>query len=223
MAHEHNGHAVDDDGRRRSGDHAEFAWNAVVGVVDAALELPVDPALPVVHQRRNQVDDAGFGECRNAGRRAPVFQREAGPRVERPEKECGRGIKNHAAAVEFGPGDALAEVGARRTQVAHGFRFAESPQRLAGSGVDGHDLPALADHGVQHAIGKNRCRARSVFDPRSEIVAAPGPGDFELGEVLGVDLRQIGRRARVPGVAAQIAPFALFQTSQLRGRRQGGG
>ena len=127
VSHEHHGHAIDDDGRRGSGDHAEFARNAVVGIVDAALELPVYPALPVVHQRRNQVDDAGFGEIRQSGRGAPVFQRPAGSGVKRPEEEGRGGVKNHAAAVEFGPGDALAEIGARRTQIAHGFRFAKGP------------------------------------------------------------------------------------------------
>ena len=212
VTHEYHHHPVDHDRRRRGGDHAELPGNAVVRIVGP---VPGQPGIPVGHERRDEVEDPGRREGVERHRRTPVLERTPGLGVKRPEEEGGRGDVDHAAAVDLGVSHPLAEVRTRRAEIAHRLRFAEGPERLAGTGVDRHRLAPLPGDGVEHTVGEHRGGPRGVLDPGAEVVATPNPGHFEIGEVRGVDLGQAGVRAGVAGVAAQITPLPVLDTSQL--------
>ena len=219
VADEHHDHPVDHDGRRRARDHAQLAGDAVSRVVAGGA---VQPASPVLDERRDQVEAPGLRKAVERDRAAPVLQRAAGLGVERPEEERGTGDEDHPAAVDLRIGDALAVGLPGRAQVPHRLGLAEGPERLAGSRIDSHHLPAGRGHGVDDAVDVDRRGAVEVVDVGPEVVAPPDPGDLQVGEVVAVDLVQ-GRRAGVPGVAAEIAPLAVLGAGQALRRRGGGG
>ena len=216
MPYQHDDHAVDHDRGRRRGDHPELLGNAMARVIRA---VPSQPRTPVGHQRRNEVDYPVRGKGIYADRLAPALQRSPGLGVQRPEKERRRGDVDDAPAVDLRVGDPLAEVAARRAKVTHRLRLAKGPERFAGGGVNGHHLPPLAGHGVEHAIGKYRGGPRRVLDPGPEVVSAPDPGDLQVGKVAGVDLREPGVGAGVAGVSTEVAPLAALNPRKLRGGR----
>ncbi len=217
VTHQYHDHPVDDDRGRRGGNHSQLLGNAVIRVIGA---VPGQPRTPVGHQGRDEVDNPVRREGADVDRFSPALQRSPRLGVQRPEKEGGRRDEDDAPAVDFGVGDTLAEVGARRATVAHRLRLAEGPEGLTRRGVDRHHLPPLAGDGVEHAIDEYRRGPHRVLDTGPEVVAAPDPGNLEVGEVLGVDLGEPGIGAGVAGVAAQITPLAVFQPRRLR-RGQG--
>ena len=212
---EHDDHAVDHDGRGRAGDHAQLAGDAVARVVAGGA---IQPASPVLDERRNQVEAAGLREAVERDRAAPVLQRTAGLGVERPEEEGGTGDEDHPAAVHLGVGHALAVGLPGRAQVADRLRLAEGPERLARARIDRHHLPARRGHGVDDAVDVDRRGAVEVVDIGPEVVPPPDPGHLQVGEVVAVDLVQ-GRRAGVPGVAAEVTPLAVLGAGQTLGGR----
>ena len=218
VADEHHDHPVDHDGRGRGGDHAELTGNAVAGVVAGRA---VHPAPPVLDEGRNEVETAGRGEAVERDPAAPVLQRAAGLGVERPQEEGGAGDEDHPAAVHLGIGDALAVGLPGRAQVADGLGLAERPEGLAGGRVDGHHLPAGRGHRVEDAVDVDRRGPVEVVEVGAEVIAPPEPGHLEVREVVAGDLVE-GRRAGVPGVAAEVAPLPVLGPREALRRGAGG-
>ena len=219
VADEHDDHPVDHDGRGGAGDHAQLAGDAVARVVAGRA---VQPAPPVLDERRNQVEAAGLRKAVERDRTAPVLQRAAGLGVERPEEEGGAGDEDHPAAVHLGVGHPLAVGLPGRAQVPDALGLAEGPERLARGRIDRHHLPPRRGHRVDDAVDVDRRGAVEVVDVGPEVVAPPDPGHLQIGEVVAVDLVQ-RRRAGVPRVAAEVAPLAVLGAGQALRRRGGGG
>ena len=178
----------------------------------------VQPAPPVLDERRDQVEATTLRKAVERDRAAPVLQGVAGLGVERPEEEGGAGDEDHAAAFHLGVGDPLAVGLPGRAQVPDRLRLAEGPQRLAGARIDCHDLPPRRGHGVDDAGHVDRRGTVEVVDVGPEVVAPPDPGDLQIGEVVAVDLVE-GRRAGVAGVAAEVTPLAVLGAGQPLRRR----
>ena len=208
-------HAVHHDRRRRAGDVAQLARDAEVGIVGA---VPALPGSPVGDQVRQHVDHTGLRETGERHRAAPVLQRPARLRVERVEEEGRTDDVDDPAAVHLGVGHTLPVAVAHPAVEAGGVRLAVGPERLAGGRIDRHHVAALAGNRIEDAVDVDRSRARHAEHARAVVVATPDPRHLEVLEVVGGDLIQ-ARVAGVPGVAADVAPFAGRRFIPLRAGR----
>ena len=187
VPHQHDHHAVDDNGRRRSGDHAELSRDAVIGVVARSTVLP---SSPVRHERWYQVEAPRIRKAIQRHRRPPVLEWSAGLGVERPQEERRTRDENHPAAVHLGVGDAFPVGLPGRAEMPDRLGLAKRPERLAGGELNRHHLSPRRGHSVEHAIDVDRGRPVEVIDIGTEIVAPPEPRHFEVTEVVAVDLVQ---------------------------------
>ena len=166
-----------------------------------------------------QIDHAGFREAFNRHRAAEAFEWSSGCRVQRGQEEAGRDDIDDIAAVEVGIAHALAVVGAHGIGPAPSVGLAVGPQGGAGCRVDGDHVAARAGDRVQAAVDVTRRRAAAL---RLETGAVPGPGDFQIAEVLRRDL--VGRsRTGVGEVIAQGGPLDGVLAPGYAGQQQQAG
>ena len=188
----HDDHAVDHDGRRRAGDVALLERHAHVRIV-------------LVAQVGEQVHGPGLREALDVHRTAEAFDGLAGLGVQRVQEEGGRDHVDDVAPVHVGVGDALAVVLPHRVLPAEGLGLDPVPEHLAAGRVGGDHVALLPGDADQLAIDVDGGRARVNVRIRGSV---PDPLDFELVEVGGVDLGQLGV-ALAAGVAPDEGPVAL--------------
>ena len=185
-------------GEVRGADDDRVLGNHRRGMEADVSGLQVDHLIVVLLQ----VHDAAGSEAAHQG---------AGLRIQRNHPIAGRDVQD-AFLAAVGPvrQPAAGEL-ARRRLGAFAFHFAVHPLELAGRRIQRHDRAPRAAGGIQHAFHHQRRGLKLEFRQRTEMIGLESPGDFELVEVIGVDL--IERRvARAPQIAAVGSPLAVGRT-----------
>ena len=142
--------------------------------------------------------------------RAERLNRDAGPGVERDQAIAGRDVENPLVLAVGPVGQAASGELTRRRLGALALALAVHPHQLAGRRVECHDRAARPGRRIHDALDHQRRRLELVLRPWSEALGLEAPGDFQLAEVVGVDL--IERRvARVAEVGAVGRPLAVLR------------
>ena len=154
--------------------------------------------------------------------------RDAGLRVERDHLVAGRDVDDARCSRPSGQYDeAAARQLPRRRLAALAFVLAVHPQHLAGAGVERDDRAARAGGRVDDAVDHQRRRLEVELGTRAERVGLEPPRDFELVEVVFVDLieRRIAGAGEIAAVGGPLAGFASTGRTRrhiapARGRRR---
>ena len=144
----------------------------------------------------------------------------AGLPVERVQEEPGRDHVDHQPPVHLRVSDPLPVTRTHGFLKASRIRLAIGPQRLSRSRIHRHDGAPITYNRVELPVDVARGGLREVARLRTVVVAPPHPGDFQVGEVVRIDVVE-RRGAGSPGVSALVAPFPFGHVAVLRheGRR----
>ena len=201
----HDDYTVDHNRRRGAGDVAPLERDPLVVVV-------------LVPQIVEQIHGPGLREALDVHRAAEPLDGLAGVGVQGVQEERGRHHVDDVAPVDVGVGHALAVVLPHRILPAEGLGLHPVPQYLAAGRVGGDHVALLAGDADQLSVNVYGRRARVDVRIRGSI---PDPIDFELLEVRGVDLGQLGV-ALAAGVAADVGPVTLGDDAAGRAVRSRG-
>ena len=169
----------------------------------------------------DQIHHARLREPRNRNRLPEAFEMLAGLRVERMQEERGRDHVDHQPPVHLRVGDPLPVARTHGFLKAPRIRLAIGPQRLSRRRIHRHDGSPITYDREELPVDVARGGLRKVARLRPVVVAPPHPGDFQIGEVVRIDVVK-RRGASAPGVSALVAPFPFGHVAVLRheGRRQ---
>ena len=143
----------------------------------------------------------------------------AGHRVDGQQAAIDRVVQDALRCPVSPPRQGAAGAGeAARRLLAIGIGFVR-PQRGAGRRVDRRDAGAAVGH-VHHAIDHQRRRLPVGVRAAGDVGRLPPPCDFQLANILRVDLREWGI-ARVARIAAPGDPFTRLARSNLLGKWDG--
>ena len=184
---------TDDDGVLRN-DRRGVQSDLVVQLVDLLIVVLL------------QIDDAVHAEGGDAM---------TSSRIERDHLVSGRDVNDPCFLAVAPVREPAARQLSRRHLAALALVEAVHPEQLAGRRVERHGRAPGARREIQDAIYHQRRRLKVEFRPRPERLGLEAEGDFELAEVLGVDLveRRVASTRKVSAVGAPFAVHGLAGTA----------
>ncbi len=150
-----------------------------------------------------EIDDSGFAKGRYRISRL---------RIQRDQTITGRDVEN-AFLFAICP---VREAAARKLTGSRGatraFVLSMKPEKLAGSGIEGHNVAARSGCGVKDAVRHERRAFHIRFGPGTQILGMESPGEMQLVEITCVNLTE-RRVFRVSQIGAVGMPFAVLRAS----------
>ena len=176
------------------------------GVQPDLAGLEIDLLAVALHDADLQIHDAVLAEGRD---------HRAGLGVERDQPVAGGDVEHAVVAAAVGPvGDAAPGQLPGRVGAALALRIAVHPQQLTRARVERHHRAARAAGRVEHAANHQRRAFELELGARAQAVGLEPPRDFELVEVVGVDLIE-GRVLRAAEIGGVVRPLAVLRRGGL--------